>query len=182
MTLYPRAPRLADGSIDWARIEGRAGGAHVYRRPPDLRLSDGSPDRGEIERWWRTEWKRMAKGKCLPREATFDVRLAALAKRLDIATTRLGPLSQAGEFENWDDFEVLTDVWNQIGERLMFLQPEFWTLVDTGGRGRPRGASNKLLATNVSKEALRKRRQREKTRQSKIRRRDTSNRPRRDKY
>jgi hypothetical protein len=80
------------------------------------------------------------KGRRLPPEATYADCLSALARRLGVPTGKCDP--KADPVTSW-----YSGPWNRlsdsVGERLITVQPEFWTLMGTSNPGRPFGARNK---------------------------------------
>jgi hypothetical protein len=173
---------LADGSIDLAKITKR----YEPLAPPDsgeplsklrrrcqaLYKKEGRrypPDATrdqclqtlEFERQYQASFRK--KGKRLQPGATFAECLVALAKRLDVYRRDCDPKTQPGVF-----IDLFSDPWRQlwdsVSEKLIITQPEFWTLTGVSGAGRPPGAENKHLKTDVTKEALRQRRRRQKKR------------------
>ena len=98
------------------------------------------------------------KGRRLPPGATYADCLSALARRLGVPTGKCDP--KADPVTSW-----YSDPWNRlsdsVGERLITVQPEFWTLMGTSNPGRPFGARNKQTKP-ASKEAARVRRHRQK--------------------
>jgi hypothetical protein len=89
-------------------------------------------------------------------EGSID--LFALARRLGVPTGKCDP--KADPVTSW-----YSGPWNRlsdsVGERLITVQPEFWTLMGTSNPGRPFGARNKQTKP-ASKEAARVRRHRQK--------------------
>jgi hypothetical protein len=181
MALYPHPPRLPDGSIDWARInkpyvppavpDNGEPLAKLRRRCEALYRKEGrrfppAATRDHCLRTLEFERQRQAhfrvKGKRMPPGATFAECLFALAKRLDVYTGGCDPKSGRDPpdllFGPW------AELWKGVGESLITTQPEFWTLLDVSGRGRPPGAENKQLNSRAGKEALRQRRRRQKKR------------------
>jgi hypothetical protein len=182
MALYPRIPRLADGSIDWAKIKGSPIPAppdngeslsKLRRRCQALYQKEGrmpypaDATRDECLRTLEFERRYQAsyrtKGRRLPPEASFAECLVALARRLGVYTKDCDPKTEPGPgidllFGPWGQ------LWGSVGERLILKEPEFWSLFGVSGPGRPPGAENKQIKTAVTKEALRQRRRRQKKR------------------
>ena len=179
MALYPRAPRLADGSIDFAKITK----PYVPLAPPDngepltklrrrcqaLYEKEGRrypPDATrdqclrtlEFERQYQASFR--TKGKQLHSGSTFAECLVALARRLSVYTRDCDPKTQPGPGINLLD-GPWAQLWDSVGEKLIVAQPEFWTLLGASSRGRPPGAANKQVRRAVTKEALRQRRRRQ---------------------
>ena len=100
---------------------------------------------------------REVRARRLPRNATSDERVFALAARLGIPEHIIEPYREP----NCEDFD---DLWKYIGMELGYSQPEF----RVKGPGRPRGRRNKQLSDTTSKETARKRRQRDKNRKKLI--------------
>jgi hypothetical protein len=128
------------------------------RYPPDA-TRDQCLRTLESERQYQATFR--TKGGRLPPGATIAECLFALAKRLGVYTKECDPKSQRGPgmdllFGPWGE------LWKGVAEKLIFAQPEFWTLLGTSRPGRPPGAGNKQIKTAVTKEALRQRRRRQK--------------------
>jgi hypothetical protein len=187
MALYPRIPRLTDGSIDWTKIEGsplpappdngeslsrlRRRCQALYHKkgkhyPPDA-TRDQCLRTLESERRYQDAFRTRGGpgGRRLPPGATFAECLFALAKRLGVYTRDCDPKTEPGPGINllsgpWGQ------LWDSVGEKLIVAQPEFWTLLGATGPGRPAGAGNKQIKMAVTKEAVRQRRRRQKSARS----------------
>jgi hypothetical protein len=190
MALYPRAPRLADGSIDFAKITK----PYVPLAPPDsgeplsklrrrcqaLYEKEGRrypPDATrdhclrtlEFERQYQASFR--TKGKRFHSRSTFAACLVALARRLGVYTRDCDPETQPDPGIDLLD-GPWAQLWDSVGEKLIVAQPEFWTLLGVTGPGRPAGAGNKQIKMAVTKEAVRQRRRRQKKGEERPRRRD----------
>ena len=110
----------------------------------------------EFSRATQAKWRAVARaGRRVPPNSSLSRRLQALATRLGIHVEGL-MLDCGRSGKDWE-----AEIRKEIGEQLIWMQPEMW---DAVGPGRPPRRPNKVLARTDNKETLRKRRWREKKR------------------
>jgi hypothetical protein len=111
---------------------------------------------------YREKRRTRPKGRQLPWYTPNDTRLIALARRLGAAPEKYCPLTRDGKGFVDPDSPMVDRLWEDVGRWLILLQPEFERITFTSGR--PPGARNKQIKTEVTKEALRQHRRRQKKR------------------
>jgi hypothetical protein len=121
---------------------------------------DAATDPATVANEIRQCRKVLVQGKRLPPSTPPDVRLVALAKRLGLSFDE-HDLTWFGGLAAPDDpkWRVLATT---VSLNLLLMQPEFERMGELVIPGRPRGAQNKEIRTDVTKEALRQRRRRQK--------------------
>jgi len=120
-------------------------------------------DWDEVERRARKSFRASRSGTLLPPEASDDQRIFALATRLEVLMPEHRRYMPGGDLYGEN---IPEDFWVLIGQFLAAQQPEFVTAFPGPmfGPGRPRGQPNKKTKMDVSKEAIRQRRRRQKKR------------------
>jgi hypothetical protein len=121
---------------------------------------DAATDPATVANGIRQRRKVLVQGKRLPPSTPPDVRPVALARRLGLSfdeheLTWFGGLA-APDDPKWRDLPTI------VGLNLLLTQPEFERMGELVTSGRPRGARNKKIRTDATKEALRQRRRRQK--------------------